>query len=105
MANNTPDWFIGERVRALAMMHLTRRTNLHVMETIDAQGKAPALAVDILDPDKPGFRRFGVYLHGTKAAINELQADNVLKCVFQKFRRYGDVPFPYCLFYFTMEDN
>ncbi|CAN5704783.1 hypothetical protein BH23PLA1_BH23PLA1_44770 [soil metagenome] len=99
------DWFISERIRALAIMHLTRRADLIVREEAREPDKILDLVVDIIDPAKPGRRRFGVYLQGTKSPVTIEHANTVLRPSMARFRAYGEVPYPFCLFYFTMEDN
>ena len=105
MPSTQSEWYIGERVKALAVMHLTRRKDLVVKEEVREPGKIRDLLVEIISPEKVGWRRFGVYLQGTKAAVTEKHADRVLSLSLQRFRDYGETPYPFCLFYFTMDDN
>ncbi len=95
--------FIAERVRALAVVYLTRRNDLIVTDETAERG------IDLwvtLNPDeKDGHRKFGVDLKGFSAAVTVDQADQVLYPSMQKMLRYGPFPFPVVLFFFTMENN
>jgi hypothetical protein len=95
--------FIAERVRALAIVYLTRRDDLIVTE------ETAELGVDLwvtlnLD-EKEGHRKFGVVLRGVWAAGTADHADKVLQPAMQGMLLYGPFPFPVVLFFFTMENN
>ena len=66
MAGKRYDWYIGERVESLAIMHLTRRPDLRVIRDVRERDRIADLLVEILDSDRPGWKTFGVYLHGTQ---------------------------------------
>ena len=95
-------WFIAERARALAIVLLTRRSDLVVREAKQEYGFD--LLVEIKSR-KSAARRLGVLLQGGLSPVEEQQADEVLKPSVQRFRRSEPPSFPACLFYFTMEDN
>ena len=95
-------WFITERVRALAIVLLTRRADLAVTEA--KQEYDLDLLVEIKNR-RSAVRRFGVLLHGTLSPVDEQQANQVLRPVVQRFQRSEPPSFPACLFYFTMQDD
>jgi hypothetical protein len=101
--NTTQERFIAERVRALAVVYLTRRDDLIVSEeTVDV---GIDLWVTLNLEDKDGHRKFGVELRGVRSAVTADHANNVLYPSMQKMLRYGPFPFPVVLFFFTMENN
>jgi len=95
--------FIGERVRALAVVYLTRREDLIVTE------ETADVGVDLwvaLNPEgKERHRKFGVELRGVWKAVTAGHANGVLYPSMQGMLRYGPFPFPVVLFFFTMENN
>lgn len=95
--------FIAERVRALAVVYLTRREDLIVTEETADVGVD--LWVTLNPEDKPGQRKFGVELRGVRAAVAAEHANAVLRPSLQQILRYGPFPFPVVLFFFTMENN
>ncbi len=105
MSARNSNWYISERTRALAVMHLTRRDDLVVKEEVREPDQVLDLIVEIVDPRKTGQRRFGVYLQGTPSTTTEEHANKVLGISLRRFHGYGEVPYPFCLFYFTMEDS
>jgi hypothetical protein len=112
MPTKKAEWFIVERVHALAVMHLTRRRDLVIRDEPRDPAYFPVLAVEIIEPEKvrPGhfavYRwQFDVYLDGTRTAIDEDQANKLLSPSFREFNPYHPVAHPICLFYFTMEDD
>ena len=105
MANGTSlkERLIGERVRALATMYLTRRSDLHVREVGEDLGYD--LIVQIVRGNKSGLRQFGVELRGTRSPVSKDHADNVLRPTLKHLKEYYPFPFPVCVFFFTMDDN
>lgn len=99
------DWFLGDRARALAIMHLTRRDDLIVKDVIRGADRSEDLSVQIRDPNRPGLRRFGVEVKGSMASFDGTHADRALRPILRRFRDGGEVPYPFCLLYFTMEDD
>jgi Domain of unknown function (DUF4365) len=98
------EWFIGERARALALLLLTRRTDLEVLETKDDYGLD---FVVLVRQKKKSSARFGVWLRGSKSSVDVEHANKVLRPSVRSFQRLGHYPFsfPVCLFFFTMEDE
>jgi hypothetical protein len=101
--NTTQERFIAERVRALAVVYLTRRDDLIVTEETADVGIDLWVTLNLADKD--GHRKFGVELRGVRSAVTADHANNVLYPSMQKLLRYGPFPFPVVLFFFTMENN
>jgi hypothetical protein len=107
MAGNVPNNFISERVESLAIMYLTRRPDLIVRREIRQVDKVMDLIVEITEQGKPpGWKKFGIYLQGTKTPVTIAEANGKLKFSLRRFfNSYGEPSIPFCLFYFTMVDN
>lgn len=105
MANKSAkrDMLIGKRVRALAVMYLTRRSDLMVEEVQDDIGLD--LIVRFFPKDKVGMRQFGVELRGVWASVTKEHANTVLGPSVRQTQGYGPFAFPVCMFFFTMEEN
>ena len=104
MSENKQAWFIAERARALAVIHLTRRDDLVVMKP--GQGVGLEFIVTITkEKGEPSLRQFGVFLQGAMTAMTESGLDRALRPTMQSFLRIGQFPYPVCLFYFSMEDD
>ncbi len=101
--NTTQERFIAERVRALAVVYLTRRDDLIVTEETADVGIDLWVTLNL--EDKDGHRKFGVELRGVRSAVTA-DHDNIVRYPsMQKMLRYGPFPFPVVLFFFTMENN
>ena len=92
-----------ERARALAIVCLTRRSDLVVREETTDIGID--LLVSVHPEDKEGLRLFGVELRQGWAAGTADSASAGLGPSMRKMLRYGQFPFPVVVFLFTMEDN
>jgi hypothetical protein len=104
MSKNEQEWFIAERSRALALMHLTRRKDLAV--TNAGQGVGLEFLVSIAKPEgEKSLRQFGVFLRGSKDQVTEEQLNQELRPTMQSLQRLGQFPYPVCLLYFTMDDD
>ncbi len=99
----TQQRFIAERVRALAIVYLTRREDLVVTE--EATDVGVDLWVTLNLEDKEGHRKFAVELRGGWKAVTAEDANKTLYPSMQRVLRYGPFPFPVVLFFFTMENN
>jgi hypothetical protein len=95
--------FIAERVRALAVVYLTRREDLIISE--DTADPGVDLRVTLNPEDKHGHRKFGVKLQGIWTATTSGRPDKNLQTTMQRMLRYGPFPFPVVIFFFTMENN
>ena len=94
---------IGERVRALATILLTRGEAVSIHEVAEDSGLD--LIVTIRSRGKLGLRQFGVELRGVWARVTAEHANAVLRPSMQQMLRYGPFPFPVALFFYTMEDG
>jgi len=95
--------FIAERVRALAVVYLTRRDDLIISDETAEFGVD--LWVTLNPEDKHGHRKFGVKLQGIWSAVTSGRPDKNLQTTMQRMLRYGPFPFPVVIFFFTMENN
>jgi len=95
--------FIAERVRALAVVYLTRREDLIVSEETTDVGVDLWVTLDLEDTE--GHRKFGVELGGDWKAVKADHVNEVLHPSMQRVLRHGPFPFPVVLFFFTMENN
>src|SRR5437762_12337491 len=98
MSENKQAWFVAERTRMLALMHLTRRDDLVITET-----KGPDVGLNLFVTIRKGdgeksLRQFGVILRGTKAPVTEEQLNKTLRPTMQSVQRTGQFPYPVCLF-------
>jgi hypothetical protein len=104
MSEKKQDWFIAERTRTLALLHLTRRKDLAIQQA------GPGVGLDYLvgirkQEGEPSLRQFGVYLRGAKNAVTEEHLNKVLRPTLSELLGFGEFPYPVCLFYFTMDDD
>jgi hypothetical protein len=101
------DSLLHLRTRALATMYLTRRDDLSLR--FDENGSGLDLVVDIIAAkahgDHRGRRMFGVQLNGARAPLSLEQAQKQLNSAFKGKKRVPKLPFPLCLFLFTMADD
>jgi hypothetical protein len=105
MPTKKAEWYIVERVHALAVMHLTRRSDLVVRDVWRDPHYLTDLTVEIIEPGKIGRRRFGVYVEGTKTAIDDEHSNKQLDPSVRQFSSDNPLPDPICLFYFSMEGD
>ncbi len=104
MNANENEWFITERARALARMHLTRRDDLIVTQA----GKDIGLDYVVYltrKKEKPSLRQFGVLVRAARKPVTEEQLNRILRSSMQSSRNNAEFPYPVCLLYFTMQDN
>jgi hypothetical protein len=105
MTRNEQAWFVAERSRAMALMHLTRRDDLIVTEAGRESGPEYVVYLTEGETRERSVRQFGVFLRGTKAVVPEERLDKVLHPVMQNLLRSGPFPYPVCLFHFTMDND
>src|SRR5947208_988531 len=104
MSKNEQEWFIAERSKALALMHLTRRKDLAV--TNAGRDVGLEFIVSIAKPEgEKSLRQLGVFLRGSKSLVTEEQLNQVLRPTIQSLEQIGQFPYPVCLLYFTMDDD
>ncbi len=94
---------IAERVRALAIILLTRREDVSIRELTEDFGLD--LIATIVHEDRSGLRQFGVKLGGVWGKVTAEHADAVLRPTMRKMLRYGPFPYPVTLFFYTMEND
>lgn len=104
MTEEKQEWFVAERARALAMIHLTRRKDLVVKQAGREAGLEFVVTIT-KEEGEPSLRQFGIFLRGTKAAVTEGHLDKLLRPTMRSFQRIGQFPYPVCLFHFTMDDD
>lgn len=101
----TKAWYLEERAESLALMYLTRRKDLIVQRQETDYGLD--FLITIGKGQAPTGRIFGLEV---KAALSlgEVKKDEPeIPNRFTKHERslYGELPFPVCLFFFTMEND
>ncbi len=99
------EWFLTERTRALAIMHLTRRDDLMVTSPGIAEDHGIDLLVHLKKPSSRSIRGFGVVLDASVSPTTDVRLNRALRSRIRTFLRSGDYPYPVCLLYFTMQDN
>jgi hypothetical protein len=100
MSNPQP-WFVEERAEHLAMMHLTRRDDLRVARRRDQHGMD--LLVTIVRDGIFSGRQFGVVLKARMGGQKAPRIDS--RTIAQERERFGDVPFPVCMFFFSLDTD
>src|SRR5262245_50523456 len=94
-------WYIGERAEALARVYLTRRPDLLVKPEEADDGVD--YIVEITKNNRPTRRVFGVLV---KARIAPMTAEESLAAFhFMPEKWMEEIPFPLCLFAFTMKND
>jgi hypothetical protein len=105
MATKKDAWYLGSRAQSLALMYLTRRPDLIIQKSTIGQ----VLDLLVAIPRGGGYsgRFLGIQTRGAVSARKtgknaiSLPADVARK----ELSLSQDVPFPVCLFFFTMEDD
>ena len=101
MRSATQPWYLAPRAEALAVVILTRRDDLRVERNVFDHG--PDLLVSILRDGALTGRQFGIELKGRVSGARPPRVD--ARTLRGERERYHDVPFPVCLFLFTMIDD
>src|SRR5438874_73864 len=104
MSASEQEWFVAERARALAMIHLTRRPDLVVTHGGRDVGLEYVVSIT-REGGEPSLRQFGVFLRGTRSAVTEDQLNKLLRPTLASLQRVGPFPYPVCLWHFTMDDD
>jgi hypothetical protein len=104
MSGNGNEWYVAERARALARMHLTRRDDLVIVQAGKESGLDYLVSL-ARDSEKPSARQFGVALRAARSPPVEERLNEALRPEMRSLLRAGEFPYPVCLFYFTMEDD
>jgi hypothetical protein len=94
--------YLGQRLEALAIIHLTRRKDLVVTK---ANLAGVNLIVYITSPNEPSRRTFGLMVKGTTEAIaDERQATRLMNSM-EIEQKGGQLMMPVCVFLFSMRDD
>jgi hypothetical protein len=96
-------WYIGERAEALARVYLTRRPDLLVKQEEADYGVD--YIVEITKNKRPTRRMFGVLVKARIAPIIAGTGDSLAAFHFMPEKWMEEIPFPLCLFGFTMEND
>ena len=96
-------WYIGERAEALARVYLTRRPDLLVKQEEADYGVD--YIVEITKNNRPTRRIFGVLVKARIAPITVSAGDSLAAFHFMPEKWMVEIPFPLCLFAFTMEND
>ncbi|MBY0230017.1 MAG: hypothetical protein K2W96_12105 [Gemmataceae bacterium] len=98
------EWFVAERTRSLAMIHLTRRDDLLVSNGGEGAGLQFIVRIE-KEKGRPALRQFGLFLRGSRGPATLAQVEKSLRPTMQSFARLGPFPYPVALFHFMMEDD
>lgn len=96
-------WFIEHRGEALALLYLTRRDDLIV--TRDYPDYGIDLLVEVLNEQHRTGRRFGVEIKVRRQAHALTQKFIHTLVTPPQQKLLESLPFPVCLFFFTMHDD
>jgi hypothetical protein len=99
-------WYIGQRSEALAIMYLTRRDDLIVSRQKEKDRGLDFLVTLLKDGGYSG-RLFGVQVKATVSTPKLVQHDNLIeiKLNLDSLQSLAELPFPVCLFFFTLEND
>jgi hypothetical protein len=103
VTNDSKEQFLGERLRALATIVLTRRDDLTVVETKKATDLELHVYID--REDKSMRLMFGVVLRGVPSPVSVDHANKILGPTMGQFQRMRKFTYPVCLFFFTMREE
>jgi hypothetical protein len=99
-------WYIGQRSEALAIMYLTRRDDLIVSRQKE-EDRGLDFLVTLLKDGAYSGRLFGVQVKATVSTPKLVQRDNIIeiKSALKPLQSLAELPFPVCLFFFTLEND
>jgi hypothetical protein len=103
MEPNFKEWFVAERARALAMVLLTRRSDLVIEESKEKTGLD--YTVSIRGEEVTGKRPFGVLMRAAMSPVTDGQANQQLKPTMAAVRSIGPFNYPVCVLYFTVKED
>jgi hypothetical protein len=103
VTNEAQEQFIGEQVRALATVFLTRRGDLTIVDT--KQDTGVDLHVYVNREDKPMRLTLGILLRGVVAPVTAAAANKLLGPTLGQFRGLRKFTYPVCLFLFTLRQE
>src|SRR5437899_2725299 len=105
MPENATQWFIAERSRALALMHLSHRKDLVIKEVKDQEIGLSFLLSIVKENVPPSVRQFGITLGGSASPVTAEQLNKILRPTTESFLRRRQFPYPVGLLHFTMQDD
>jgi hypothetical protein len=103
MTNEDKEQFIGEQVRALAVVILTRRGDLTIVDS--KQDTGLDLHVYLNREDKPMRLTLGILLRGVVAPVTAETANKMLGPTLGQFQGLRKFTYPVCLFFFTLRQQ
>jgi hypothetical protein len=103
MSETMRERFIQDRIRAMATVLLTRRSDLNAVETKQSTGLDYHIFID--RDDKSMRLEFGLLLRGVPSPVTADQANRVVGPTMDFFRGLGKFTYPVCLFLFTMQQE
>jgi hypothetical protein len=103
MSNQT-EILAAERARALAIILLTNREDLRIIEP-KAGDPVIHFLVEIDKSPRAALRTFGVVWDAQIPPSTDVQANRALKPILERLAGVIEYTFPVCLFYFTMQDD
>lgn len=104
----SPAWLYSMRSEQLSIVYLTRRDDLRVIQP--KHEYTPNLLVTLLENGRDAAHYMGVEAQGVSAdAVRHASKRNQDNAEIARLRvdyaAYQDIPFPVCLFVFSMEDS
>jgi hypothetical protein len=97
-------YFIDERAEHLAVVYLTRRQDLVIERMTMTADYGLDIFITILRDKLPTGRVFGVQVKGQDKAFKDIQKLS-LPFTQNETNYFQDMPFPVCVFLFTMEND
>jgi hypothetical protein len=103
VTDEAKEQFIADAVQAMAVVVLTRRGDLTVVDTKKDTGLD--LHVQIEREDKPMRLTFGVLLRGVASAVTAESANKMLGPTLGYFQGLRKFTYPVCLFFFSLRQD
>jgi hypothetical protein len=103
VANESEKPYLADQVRARAVVVLTRRSDLTIVETKKDTGLD--FHVYIERDDRAMRLMFGVLLRGVPSPVTPQGASAVLQPTMAQFAGMGKFLYPVCLLFFTMREE
>jgi hypothetical protein len=103
MTNEEKEQYVGEQVRALAVVILTRRGDLTIVDSNQDTGLD--LHVYLNREDKPMRLTLGILLRGVVAPVTGETANKRLGPTLGQFQGIRKFAYPVCLFLFTLRQQ
>ncbi|AFZ25961.1 hypothetical protein Cylst_3846 [Cylindrospermum stagnale PCC 7417] len=100
-------WYIGLRSEALTKVYLTRRDDLIISQPPQKDAGGLDFLVTITKDGNYSGRIFGVQVKATASSSELIQQHNFfkLKNIKYNIKSFKDLPFPLCLFFFTLDND